>query len=469
MTQPPAGVPTDPGAPLVGPSPEPRWQVSLAAASAAVAGLALVLLGVLVGRTDVAVLGVPLVLSVLWSWLRRPGAGVSLGGGELEQTVTPGVVAHSLRFGPAPGVATVLLRVSAPGHRPAQALVGVAAPRSVRVSVTTARTGERDMFATDYLQAGDDHVVKAGPGQLEPVRLTVLPGVRPLRRLPLPDRLQGLTGPHDSRRAGDGGDLRDIDVFAPGDRLRRIDWRVTARRSTQPGVGGGPARLGELYVRRTFATADATVMLVLDSRDDVGPDVATWGDATLVRPDEATSLDLAREAAASMARSYLDGGDRVGLEDLGRLQRPVAPAGGRHQLGRLVHRLARAQPEGEPKRRLRAPRVPSGALVVVFSTFLDDDAAGLAQLWRHAGHRVLAVDVLPRLATTGLEPRTLSAFRIIRLERADRLRELTRSGVEVVHWQGDDGTDASGGHPDSSPPGAEVALSALARRRRQRR
>jgi hypothetical protein len=48
------------------------------------------------------------------------------------------------------------------------------------------------------------------------------------------------------------------------------------------------------------------------------------------------------------------------------------------------------------------------------------------------------------------------------MERGDRLRELRRSGVEVVHWQGDPdgfGTAAS----------AEVAIAALARNRRVRR
>jgi hypothetical protein len=55
----------------------------------------------------------------------------------------------------------------------------------------------------------------------------------------------------------------------------------------------------------------------------------------------------------------------------------------------------------------------------------------------------------------------LTAYRIVRMERGDRLRELTRSGVEVVHWEGDpDGYGTTGS--------IDVAISALARRRRQR-
>jgi uncharacterized protein (DUF58 family) len=438
-----------------------RWRVSLGALSAAVAGLALLLLGLVLGRPDVAVLGVPLVLGVLWDWQQRPTVLAPVRFGSLQQESQPGLVAHSLAVGTAPGVATVLVRATAPGHRPVLALVSAERAREVELSVRTRRTGERDMFAVDYLEAGPAQVVKAEPASVGPVKVTVLPGVRRLGQLPLPGRLQGLTGPHDSRRPGDGGDLRDINLFAPGDRLRRIDWRVTARRSVQGGPGD-PGRLSELYVRRTFATADATVMLVLDSRDDVGPDVATWGDAAKVRQDEATSLDIAREAAASLAREYLSAGDRVGLEDLGRMRRPVPPAGGRSQLQRLVQRLALAQPEGEPKRRRRAPRLPSGALIVVFSTFLDDDAARMALLWHHAGHRVVAVDVLPRITSVGVTSRVRTAYRIVAMERGDRLLRLARGGVEVVHWEGDpDG--------DGTSTRVEVALTALARRRGLRR
>jgi uncharacterized protein (DUF58 family) len=420
------------------------------------------MLGLLVHRTDVTVLGVPLVLTVLWTWLHRPSATVRVQITGADRIGRPGAIGHAVEIQPAPGVATVLVRAGAPGHRPVEALVSCRRPRSVRMSIVSVRTGRRDLFWVHYLAAGPDHVVKSEPVVLGPVKVTVLPGNRPLRELPLPFRLQGLTGPHGSLRPGDGGDLRDINLFVSGDRLRRIDWRATARRSARTVVGGQPGRLTDLYVRRAFATADATVMLVLDSRDDVGPDVSTWGDASLVREDEATSLDLAREAAASTARWYLETGDRVGLEDLGRLRRPVPPAGGRQQLNRLVQRLALATPEGEPKPRQRAPRLPSGALIIVFSTFLDGDAARLAQLWRHAGHRVVAVDVLPQISRNPLSARVSTAYRIFAMERVDRLRELSRSGVEVVHWEGERV------HPGVTTS-VDVSLTALARQQRRRR
>ena len=59
----------------------------------------------------------------------------------------------------------------------------------------------------------------------------VLPRTTPLAQTPVSARLRGLTGPHTSRRLGDGTELRDIAPLLPGDPVRRVDWRVTARRS----------------------------------------------------------------------------------------------------------------------------------------------------------------------------------------------------------------------------------------------
>jgi uncharacterized protein (DUF58 family) len=274
----------------------------------------------------------------------------------------------------------------------------------------------------------------------DPLTVTVLPAVLRLGELPLPFRLHGLTGPHRSRRIGDEAEFRDVARFAPGDRTRRIDWRVTSRLNTGPPLPGG-RRITELYVRRSFANAEATVMLVIDSRDQVGPRLLTWADAALLREDEVTSLDIARSAAASLSERYLAGGDRVGLEDLGRFRRPVPPAGGRQQQRRLLQRLALAEPEGEPTVRRRVPRLPSGCLILLLSTFLDDDAADMALAWHGAGHRVLAVDTLPKLNLTGATPRLQTAFRLVAMERADRLAALRRAGVHCFAWAADSDID----------------------------
>lgn len=417
------------------------WRVSAAGATGAAAGLALIGLGLLLGRPEVACVGAPLLLSMLWDWSARPAAPGAATVDRAEHGAD-GAVISLLRVQAMDRPGAVQLRVGAVGYRESRALVAVHAPRRIALAVRTARTGPHEMFGVDSVVATQGGAGHTEISTTELQRVLVLPGTRALRALPLPTRLQGLTGAHNSRRPGDGGDLRDVNLFSPGDRLRRIDWRVTARRAGQPG-----GALVDLYVRRDFATADAVVMLVVDSRDEVGPDVSAWSGWRQLRPDESTSLDIAREAAASLARQYLAGGDRVGLDDLGRQSRPVAPAGGAAQLRRLTHRLAVLAPQGAPKPYLRAPQVPSGSLVVLFSTFLDEEAARLAHQWRRAGHRVLAVDVLPELSLRGTSAAVVTAYRIISLERRTRMSELQRAGVELLEWS----------------PGAAVDLAALHR------
>ncbi|UFU03962.1 DUF58 domain-containing protein [Ruania suaedae] len=439
----------------VGRAAEPGLSTGISALTCAAAGGLALVLGVVAGRPDVAAIGVPLLLTFAWGWFTGPVAAghvrVERGSG-LNQ---PGSVGGRLVLEPPAGAETVRIRVSSPGHRATQALLAVDGPRDVALEVGTARTGINQLFRVDHVTAGFDTVTHTPVRQAGPVAVVIHPARRELAGLPLPPRLQGLTGPHTSRRGGDGDDVRDVHPFAPGDRLRRIDWRVSARRSYDPRTG----TLDTLYTRRTFATADATVMLVVDSRDAVGPDVSTWGGGRVAAVDEAISLDVAREAATAVARAVVAAGDRVGLDDLGLRRRPVPPAGGRRHLDRITNRLARIAPESFPSARVRAPQVPSAALVVLFSTFLDDEAARVAQQWRAQAHRVIAVDTLPALRTDMLEPNALAAYRLVRLERTVRLERLRRSDVEVVRW--------SGGPPE----GAQIAAGwrVLARPRRWRR
>ncbi|HSJ27953.1 MAG TPA: DUF58 domain-containing protein [Acidimicrobiia bacterium] len=417
-----------------------RWRLGNTALSWTAMGYALVLLGLVVGRPEVIGIGMPLVIGMLWSWSHRPTDTPDVTLRDCRYRTESGRVEGSLVVTTVPGVATISVRVGSEGHRPADALLSASSSRPVTLAVSGTRTGRRSVFDVAHILSADDHVAQSVPAAVGPVDVKVLPRTRPSGRLPLPFRLQGLTGAHDSRRIGDGGDFHDISEFVAGDRLRRIDWRVTARRIGQGGAAS--QMLDRLYVRRSHATADAVVMLVLDSRDDIGPDVSTWASSRPVHPDDQTSLDIAREAAGTLARGYLEAGDRVGVVDLGRTSRALRPAGGRRHLSRVLHQLADARPEGEVQVRIRPPQLPSGAMAVVFSTFLDDETVGLAELWRAAGHRVLAVDVIPPIDTERITRQESLAHRIVELERGDRMFRLRAGGVDVVPWSDDRSLDA---------------------------
>ncbi len=429
------------------------WSRGQTTAVGATVGVVLLLVGAAVGRADVAVLAVPLVGAAVWGWLRTPsreievhlgasddvddetnapaGEGAAdLDGGEGATTAAaddePGTLRSRVRITAPRGTAAVVVAVRRSNRSQDEVVVQVRGQRTLPLVVHTVRTGPQTVAEIDAIGIGPGGATVSEPVEPATDDALVLPTPGPLGQLPLPFRLRGLSGAHPSRRPGEGGGLRDVHPYTPGDRLRRIDWRVTARRSPT---------LQELYVRRELALAEAAVLLVVDSRDDIGPDPRTWRGSLRPRASDPTSLDLARQAATSLAQAYLAAGDRVGLDDLGAVRRPLPPGGGRRQLDRIRHALALTRPEGEPLHRVRAPQLPSGALVIVFSTFLDDAAADAAVQWRRAGHRVVAVDVLPTLREAVLRDRERLALRLVRLARTDRLAGLQDADVELVTWR----------------------------------
>ncbi len=408
------------------------WAVGSGLIWAMGAGLVLGGLGVLAGRPDLALLAAGPLLAALGAVWNRPRGQIWT---DVEHTSDSpqGVLEAQARVAAPPATSAVRVRLGRPGHGATEALVDVPLNRLLTVRARSVRTGPQPLFRLEAQGIGGTGMLVGPVSRLDPQRVLVLPTPRPMPALPLPLRLHGLTGQHDSRRPGDGGGLRDVHPFAPGDTVRRIDWKVTARRSP---------RLEELYVRRTMALGEAAVVLVVDSRDDVGPDPATWSGLQPIRPDDATSLDLARQAAATVAQGYLTVGDRVGVEDLGVRRRVLRPGTGRRQLNRVLHQLALLRPEGDPAERVRPPRLSSGSIIYLFSTFLDREPAEMARTWRRTGLRVIAVDVLPRIRTQDLDAHHWLALRIVRVARQDRLEDLAAVGVEVLRWADDEATTA---------------------------
>src|SRR5262249_44648851 len=115
-------------------------------------------------------------------------------------------------------------------------------------------------------------------------QLRVFPREEYLRSLLRPRETQPYVGEGGSRRPGDGIEYADIRPFAFGDMVTRINWRATARR-------------GELWVNDRHPERNTDIVLFLDS-------------FTEARRGEASTLDLALRAAATLARGYIAKRDR---------------------------------------------------------------------------------------------------------------------------------------------------------------
>jgi uncharacterized protein (DUF58 family) len=247
----------------------------------------------------------------------------------------------------------------------------------------------------------------------------------PLRVYPRPEALRELIRPHETqvfagnrvaRQKGEGLEFADLRPFAPGDRIRRVNWRASARR-------------GELWVNEQHAERNADVILFLDSFVEAG-------DA------RGSTLDGAIRAAASLAERYLAQKDRVGLVNFGGVLNWLQPATGLTQLYRIVESLLSTEVTLSYAWKeidvLPRGTLPPKALVVALTPLLDDRAVGALLDLRARGFDLVIVEISP---LGYVEPPKGEvgelAYRLWRLRRDARRSEYERAGAPVVEWERD--------------------------------
>jgi uncharacterized protein (DUF58 family) len=230
----------------------------------------------------------------------------------------------------------------------------------------------------------------------------------------------GLVGNHRSRRPGEGGELAGVRPFAPGDRLRRIDWRVSLRTR-------------DLHVASTLSDRDAEVLLLLDVLGEAGASGGVKGRASV--------LDTTVRAAAAIAEHYLQRGDRVSLMEYGSSARRLRAATGRRQyltvLEWLLDVRADTGDQGPHEHAFGAHHVSSDALVVVLTPLVDPRSADMLAGLSQSGRYTVAVDTLPAGAAPPSRSQwTPIATKLWRMERENVLGRLREHGVPVVTWAG---------------------------------
>jgi len=251
--------------------------------------------------------------------------------------------------------------------------------------------------------------------QVSVPRVTVYPGGGTVARPVAPRQLPARLGEHASRAPGSGVEFGGVRPFAPGDRRRDVDWRISARHQ-------------ELYVRQYAEERSFALTLLLD----VGADAGEPGRST---------LDLTVRAATALAQSYLRVHDRVGVVTLAGWTRWLTPDASLRQLHRLAELVmdVRADDQSIASGLSRVPRAvfAPGTFVVVLSPMLDLRALEAVQDLHARGLGMLVVDVLTTEPDVGEAPGLTSlALRVWRLEREAVRVELSRLGVPVLRWDG---------------------------------
>ncbi len=242
-----------------------------------------------------------------------------------------------------------------------------------------------------------------------------------LRRIrPFPWRAQRTlpsAGSIPARRGGNGTNFWGIREYHPGDPLRRLDWRLTARH---------PRRF---YTKEFEQEAIADIGLIVDARAKTN----LWH-------GEDCLFEHSARAAASLAEVFLRQGNRVSLLVWGDPMISIFPGYGKVQLNRILRALAQTSPTSEGSVNdlhfVPIQMFPSHALIVVLSPLAANDWPLFPRL-RAYGYQVLLIcpDAFdyarPSLPT---DQTTQLAARLARLEHQVEISKITRLWIPMVKW-----------------------------------
>ncbi|HEY5661258.1 MAG TPA: DUF58 domain-containing protein [Gaiellaceae bacterium] len=243
--------------------------------------------------------------------------------------------------------------------------------------------------------------------------LKAYPSEEHVRNLLKPLETQVFAGNHVARQKGEGIEFADLRRFVPGDRIRHVNWRASARR-------------GELWINEHHAERNADVVLLLDSFAEA-------------RRGDSSTLDPALRAAGTLAARYLREKDRVGFVTFGGILNWLLPTTGAVQLYRIVDAMLDTQivlsfawrDIGTVPRRTLPPQ----ALVIALTPLLDDRAEAALLDLRGRGFDLVVVEISPLSLLP--EPRGEAgrlADRLWRLRRDAVRGRFERAGIPVAVW-----------------------------------
>jgi uncharacterized protein (DUF58 family) len=411
--------------------PAPGWLATRALGRAIVVTGVLIIAAALIGRVDLVVLAAPFAIGTVFGLRRKPRSQPRLRIATEEAFLAEGgEVAGAIAVGNSDvtGYDLVVVRTLVDrwldlkhGDRPYVAPAPQGGVADVPLSGEAVRWGRYALGPATARALACDGLLVSSPTVGAARELKVYPLTEPFQAAEAMPRAAGLVGGHRSRRPGEGGELAGVRQFAPGDRLRRIDWRVSLRTR-------------ELHVAATLSDRDAEVVLLLDVLTEAGRSGGVHGAPSV--------LDTTVRAAAAIAEHYLNRGDRVSLLEYGMRVRRLRPGSGRRQYLTTLEWLLDVAPSPsayEPGALTFGPHLLSNnALVVVLTPLVDPRSAAMVARLARAGRFVVAVDTLPRRlsvpATTGSWGRV--AYQLWLLERANLLGQLREHGVPVVTWAG---------------------------------
>jgi len=221
----------------------------------------------------------------------------------------------------------------------------------------------------------------------------VLPKMEKLGTIDLKGRRVGpWPGLVPSRRIGIGTDFFEISPYVPGDDLRRVNWKASARS-------------GELVTNEFEGEQVVDILVVLDCSEDVMSDLFDYD-----------ALEFQVEFAASICSQLIMQGNRVGLSIYGAVRTWVDLAFGKRQLLKMLDSLAIVKP-GAATLPIRyvvesviASILPARSVVLLISPMISAAVPDMIEDITMKGYTTICFT-----PSTRTDPRDLNdAFRIAR-------------------------------------------------------
>jgi uncharacterized protein (DUF58 family) len=232
-------------------------------------------------------------------------------------------------------------------------------------------------------------------------------------------RTIALPGETRSRAIGEAGEFYGIREAAPGDPMRRLNLRASAR-------------LGQRLVNEYVLDRTGDLIILIDARPSV------LGSTTGGR-----LLGISKAAAFGLAETFLRAKSRVGVAVYGEFLDAVPLSTGRAHRLRIRNLLLAAPLAREPgpaERGAIALRryFPRGATTVILSPLADEEGVDLVLHVRRRGFPavVLSPSAVPLLPELGLLTRE-DGETVERLARLLRRQQISRawSSAPVIDWE----------------------------------
>lgn len=262
-----------------------------------------------------------------------------------------------------------------------------------------------EIISTNALFATTRTITYRLPGEVE-----VTPHMQEMKRLSIqPQKVRMHAGNIRSRLLGPGIEFFALRDYRPGDTLRHVNWKASARRGT---------------------------MVTNEYETERSGDVTIIVDARTMGGDE--NLEATVEAAASLSSYFLKERDRVGMVILGHVVDVIKSNYGKRQLQKIVDHLTDARPgavRSAVSIRLALNRYFRGdSMIVLITTLNDRRMVETAEELVGRGHHLVVISPRPVVGGQTEDKASELLYRMGAMRRADALYELARF-CKVVDWE----------------------------------